>query len=89
MISELRRYFNIKPVDKTKWSVPEALKMMQNYEIVITENSRNLAKELNNYVWSDKKAGVPMNGFDHCIDSIRYYFQHFIDKGTGAQVWHG
>ena len=89
MISELRTTFNIKPVNKAKWTVVEALKMMQDYEIIITQGSYNVAKELNNYVWSDKKAGIPAPGFDHAIDSIRYYFQQVINKETrGTQIWH-
>jgi phage terminase large subunit len=86
MISELRRYFNINPVNKTKWSVVEALKMMQDYEIVITETSYNLAKELNNYIWNDRKAGVPIGDFNHCIDAIRYYFQTFQNKSRGMSL---
>jgi len=63
--------------------------MMQDYEIIITQGSYNVAKELNNYVWSDKKAGIPAPGFDHAIDSIRYYFQQVINKETrGTQIWH-
>ena len=88
MIAELRKYFNIRPIDKKKWTISEALKMMQDYEIVITENSANLAKELNNYIWSDKKAGVPMEGFDHTIDAIRYWFMHIIAKPSYIQRWH-
>lgn len=65
MISQLSVFFNIKPVNKTKWTVAEALKLMQDYEIIITEDSPMIAKELNNYVWSDKKAGIPSPGFDH------------------------
>jgi phage terminase large subunit len=87
MIAELRRYFNIRPIDKKKWTISEALKMMQDYEIVITEGSANLAKELNNYVWSDKKAGVPMKGFDHTIDAVRYWFMNTITKPSFTQVW--
>src|SRR5512133_474738 len=52
-ISELRHYFNIRPVNKGKWSVSDALKIMQGYELIITERSHNLAKELNNYIWND------------------------------------
>ena len=90
MIAELQTHFNIKPVNKAKWTVVEALKMMQDYEIIVTPGSRNVAKELNNYVWSDKKAGIPAPGFDHAIDAMRYYFQQFINKATrGSQVWHG
>lgn len=89
MISQLSVNFNIKPVNKTKWTVVEALKMMQDYEIIVTQNSYNIGKELNNYVWSDKKAGIPSPGFDHSIDSIRYYFQQVINKEfRGKQIWH-
>jgi phage terminase large subunit len=88
MIDGLKRFFNIKPVDKVKWTVAEALKMMQDFEIVITETSINLAKELNNYLWSDKKAGIPMGGFDHAIDPVRYYFMDQTkEQSRGVQIW--
>jgi phage terminase large subunit len=79
MIAELKKFFNVQPVNKALWTVSEALKMMQDYEIIITDTSYNLAKELNNYVWNDRKAGVPIGDFNHCIDAIRYYFQNFLD----------
>jgi len=87
MISQLRQYFNIKPVNKIKWTVSEALKLMQDYEMIITETSLNLAKEFNSYIWNDKKAGIPIDGFDHLIDAGRYRFMESINK-TGIQVWH-
>lgn len=87
MISQLRRYFNISPVNKAKWTVAEALKMMQDYEHIITETSYNLAKEFNNYIWNDKKAGVPIDGFNHLIDAGRYRFQESI-RSRGGGVWH-
>jgi len=88
MINELKRYFNITPVNKAKWTVAEALKMMQDYEHIITETSYNLAKEFNNYIWNDKKAGIPIDGFNHLIDGGRYRFQESL-RGTGHQIWHG
>lgn len=87
MISELKRYFNITPVNKAKWTIAEALKMMQDYEIIIPENSINLAKELKNYMWNDKKAGIPIDGFNHLIDGLRYRFMESI-KQPSHQVWH-
>jgi len=87
MINELKRYFNISPVNKAKWTVAEALKMMQDYEHIITETSYNLGKELNNYIWNDKKAGVPIDGFNHLIDGGRYRFQESL-RGGGHQTWH-
>lgn len=80
MNSELRRYFNIRPVNKGKWSVSDALKMMQSYELVIGEHSHNLAKELNNYIWDDKRAGIPIDDFNHLIDATRYFFMEFTDR---------
>ena len=74
MIRNLSQYFRVQPVNKSKFTVAEALKIMQGYEIIISERSVNLAKELNNYVWSDSKAGIPVDAFNHLIDAARYYF---------------
>ena len=35
-----------------------------------------IAKELQNYVWSDKKSGTPQDANNHLIDAIRYYFMN-------------
>jgi phage terminase large subunit len=86
MINELRRYFNVSAVNKAKWTVAEALKMMQDYEHIITETSFNLGKEMNNYIWNDKKAGVPISDFNHLIDAGRYRFQESL-RGGGHQRW--
>jgi phage terminase large subunit len=87
MINELKKFFNIHPVNKNKWTVPEALKMMQDYEHIITEESYNVGKEFSNYIWNDKKAGVPINAFNHAIDAGRYRFQETM-RGGGYQTWY-
>jgi phage terminase large subunit len=89
MIAELKRYFNIKPVNKAKWTVSEALRLMQDYEHILTEESTDLVKEFNNYLWSDKRAGIPMDGFDHLIDAGRYRFMETVNnQNRGRAVWH-
>jgi phage terminase large subunit len=88
MISQLREFFNIKPVNKAKWTVSEALRMMQDYHHIITTESVDLSREFNNYLWNDKKAGVPINDFNHLIDAGRYRFMESITKGYGP-VWRG
>jgi len=47
---------------------------MQGFEIIVDpgQESVPIAKELNNYVWHDKKAGVPVDLWNHYIDAIRY-----------------
>lgn len=89
MIAELKRYFNIKPVNKAKWTVSEALRLMQDYEHILTEESTDLVKEFNNYLWSDKRAGIPIDGFDHLIDAGRYRFMETVNnQNRGRAVWH-
>jgi phage terminase large subunit len=70
---DLSKYFNIVPIRKTK-TVVDWIREMQDYEWIITEDSHNLARELQNYIWSDKKAGIPIDAFNHLIDGIRYYY---------------
>lgn len=76
--------FNIRPVNKGKWTIGDAIKMMQGYEIIITRTSYNLAKELGNYIWNDKKAGIPIDAFNHLIDAMRYWFMETTDRARGG-----
>ena len=71
LITDLRADFNIKGISKRE-TVTDWLKKMQGYEIIITEDSKNIERELRNYQWHDKKAGVPIDAFNHFIDEIRY-----------------
>lgn len=74
--------FNIRGVSKTK-TVGEWLRLMQDYEMIITEGSYNLEKEIMNYLWSDKKAGIPIDAFNHLIDPVRYGFME-TKRGTAT-----
>jgi len=60
MIGNLQRRFNVRGVKKTG-TIAEWIRLMQDYKIVVAGDSPNLNKELNNYVWSDKKAGIPID----------------------------
>ena len=70
---DLSKHFNSKRVRKTK-TVVDWIRELQNYELIISQESYNLAKELQNYVWSDKKAGVPVDDWNHLCDAFRYYY---------------
>ena len=86
LIHELRiRGNNIKETIKGPGSVSAGLALMQDYELIIDNDSTNIVKELNNYTWSDKKSNTPIDAFNHSIDAIRYaiYFQlHKLSKGN-------
>ena len=71
LITELKTDLNIKGIQKT--TVAEGITIMQDYDLIIDPESKNLIKELNNYVWLDTRSNTPKdNGFDHCIDAARY-----------------
>jgi phage terminase large subunit len=73
LITELRQQYNVRPAVKPAGSVIEGIRMVQDYELIIDNESHNLTKELSNYAWDDKKAGVPIDAFNHLLDPMRYY----------------
>ena len=76
--------FNIIPCTKGPDSVRYGIKKMQDYQIVVTGESKTIIKELNNYIWSDKRSDTPRDDFNHTIDAIRYVF----DKLSVSKFWH-
>jgi phage terminase large subunit len=79
MIAWLQGWFRINAVRKVG-EVKEWLRLMQDYQIIVTETSKNLADELNNYVFLDEKDGIPIDDFNHLIDPARY---GFMEKFSG------
>ena len=73
MIANLRLKYNIEGVKKTG-TIAEWIRLMQDYKFILTDESHNTAKEFNNYVWDDKKAGIPIDAWNHQIDPARYVF---------------
>lgn len=79
LIDELKaKGNNIKGAVKGQGSVSAGIAIMQDYELIIDPESINLIKELNNYVWSDKKSNTPIDAYNHLIDCFRYAITHEI-----------
>lgn len=77
LIEELKQKgLNIQGAVKGQGSVTAGIALMQDYELIIDPQSTNLIKELNNYVWSDKKSNTPIDDYNHAIDSCRYAISH-------------
>jgi phage terminase large subunit len=87
MIAELRKEFNIKGVEKASGSVAEGIRLVQDYDIVTDKESVNLIKELRNYTWNDKKAGIPNGSFNHLLDGLRYYVHSTTKRKASVQQW--
>lgn len=83
-----RSGFNIKPVAKGSDSIIFGLDILQNYKLLVTQNSTNLIKELRGYTWDKDKTGKtinkPIDEFNHAIDAIRYLAMMELKKNL---VW--
>jgi phage terminase large subunit len=76
LIEEInKKGINIRKTMKRPGSVKEGILFMQDFNIVVDRGSINIIKELNNYSWSDKSSGQPIDKWNHCIDAIRYVVQ--------------
>lgn len=57
-------------------SIKNGIDILQRYKFNVTKNSTNLIKELRAYCWETDKSGKPLNmpidGFNHLIDPLRY-----------------
>ncbi len=79
LIQELKnRGLNIKGVSKPK--IIDRIALMQDYELIIDKDSTNLIKELNNYVWHDKKSQTPIDDYNHALDALGYAVWNLLGK---------
>jgi phage terminase large subunit len=82
------RGVNIVPCIKGPGTIGAGIKLMLDYEIIVTPRSINIKKEFNNYIWSDKKSGSAIDDFNHAIDGIRYvvYYLHKMQNNKGYKI---
>ena len=62
---------NLIAVKKGRDSIKTGIELIRDYDLVITPQSENLIKELNNYTWM-VKGEKPIDDYNHCIDALRY-----------------
>ena len=72
LITELSRTCNIVPTIKGQGSITFGITLIQDYDLIIHPDSKELIDELNNYRWLEKKSQTPIDAWNHLIDAIRY-----------------
>lgn len=73
LISEVKsKGCNLVPAIKGQGSITYGISLLQDYDLVIDENSINLIKELNNYCWLERKSNTPIDKWNHLLDAVRY-----------------
>ena len=76
LVDELKtKGLNINGYNTPPGGVRQELLIMQDYEHIVDPDSHNIKDEFNQYVWSDKKAGIPIDDHNHTIDAGRYGFK--------------
>tara|TARA_R110001632_G_scaffold72283_3_gene167235 strand:+ start:846 stop:2039 length:1194 start_codon:yes stop_codon:yes gene_type:complete len=81
LISELQLAgFNVVPCKKGKDSIKNGIARMANYHFIVEGN--NYIKELNNYVWNDRKSNTPIDNHNHLIDATRYAFDDLVQDSN-------
>jgi phage terminase large subunit len=81
LITELAQSgLNITPAIKGPGSVTYGISLLQDYDLIITPESVNLIKELNNYVWLEKKSNTPIDNHNHLLDALRYAVSYQLEN---------
>ena len=65
-----------------KREIIEDIRLIQEFETIVTERSYNVKKELRNYVWNDKKSETPVDEYNHALDAVRYAFNRLHIRST-------
>ena len=59
---------------------------MKDYLIIVENESSNIAKEFNNYVYVDKGSKLYIDDYNHIIDAIRYNVYFNIGRNTKIEI---
>jgi phage terminase large subunit len=76
---------NVKPSIKGQGSVTYGISLLQDYDLVVSPDSTNLIKELNNYRWLERKSNTPVDAYCHLIDAIRYSVGYQLQNPNRGQ----
>ena len=76
---------NIKPAIKAK--ITDDIKAMSDYQFII--EGSNLARELNTWVWLDKRGEYPLDDNNHLIDPSRYAFNYLTKPKNKGILYSG
>ncbi len=86
LIADLKHLgVNIKPVKKG--TIESGITRMQDFHLVITPESTNIAKELNNYAFQDKGSKLYIDNWNHAIDGIRYNVIYHLDNPNAGKYF--
>ena len=87
LINELSRHNKVVPAIKGQGSITYGISLLQDYDLVISEDSVELVKELNNYCWLEKKSQTPCDNWNHCLDALRYAVSYQLQNPNSGEYF--
>ena len=70
-----------------KGTIESGITRMQDYELIVSPESTNIAKELNNYVFADRGSKLYVDDWNHAIDGIRYNVIFHLDNPNKGEYY--
>jgi phage terminase large subunit len=87
LITELKRMgCNVSPAKKGAGSISAGIELMRDYKIIVSPESSNIAKEFNNYVYSDKSSKLFVDSYNHIIDAVRYCVSYNLMNAAPPEI---
>lgn len=66
----------VKPAIKGTGSINAGISLLKEFDIVVSQESKNIIKEYHSYYWEELRDGTiinkPMDRYNHAMDAIRY-----------------
>ena len=87
LINELSRDNKVVPAIKGQGSITYGISLLQDYDLIIDEDSTELIKELNNYCWLEKKSQTPCDNWNHCLDALRYAVSYQLQNPNSGEYF--
>ena len=78
---------NIVSSIKGAGSITYGISLLQDYDLIVDEQSINLIKELNNYSWLEKKSNTPIDKYNHLLDAIRYAVSYQLQNPNRGKYY--
>lgn len=79
LIDDLKHLgINIQAVKKG--TIESGIVRMQDFQIIVEQNSNDIAKEFNNYCYLNKTSKLYIDDYNHIIDAIRYNVIFHLDN---------
>ncbi len=77
---------NVMGAMKGQGSISLGISLLLDYKLIVEVNSTNIAKELNNFTYADKKSKLFVDDFNHTIDPLRYVASYVLGNQFGIEI---